>query len=200
MTRKYLAFAMLMLVSAAGYTQENDPHLPVFEFGPKLGVNINKIDGQPFRQEFNYGYNAGVFAALKLGKNWQLAPEVLFNQYTTRTDTSFNNIFDVKNVSHVKLNYLSLPVLLNYCPSKVFAFQFGPQFGVLIDHDQSLVQNGKQAIKNGDLSLLGGVQISIANFKLNGRYFIGLNDISDASNSSKWRNQGFQLSVGWRII
>ena len=200
MTRTYLAIVMLMLISVAGYTQENDPHLPVFEFGPKLGVNINKIDGQPFKQEFNYGYSAGVFAAVKIGKTWQLAPELVFNQYATRTDTAFKNIFDVNNVSHVKLNYLSLPVLLNYCPSKVFAFQFGPQFGVLLDHSQSLVQNGKEAIKKGDLSLLGGIQLSILNFKINGRYFIGLNDISDATNSNKWRNQGFQLSVGWRII
>jgi hypothetical protein len=31
---------------------------------------------------------------------------------------------------------------------------------------------------------------------LNGRYFIGLSDINDLTNDSKWRNQGFQLSVG----
>jgi len=200
MTRKYLALALLTFVSAAGFAQKNDPNLPVFEFGPKLGVNITKIDGQPFSKEFDYGYNAGVFAAIKLGSKWQFAPEVLFNQYSTKTDTAFGNIFDTKNLSHVKLNYLSIPLLLKYCPSKVFAFQAGPQFGLLIDHDKSLVQNGKQAIKNGDLSLLGGVQLSIANFKINGRYFIGLNDISDATNSGKWRNQGWQLSVGWRII
>ena len=66
---------MLMLVSAAGYTQENDPHLPVFEFGPKLGVNITKIDGQPFKQEFNYGYSAGLFAALKLAKTGSWPPK-----------------------------------------------------------------------------------------------------------------------------
>src|SRR3954469_2564046 len=133
MIKSYFAIAILVLVSAAGYSQESDPHLPLIEFGPKLGVNITKIDGLPFKQEFNYGYNAGVFAALRIGKNWQLAPEVLFNQYATRTDTAIGNVFDVKNVHHVKLNYLSLPVLLNYCPSKFFAFQFGPQFGVLID-------------------------------------------------------------------
>ncbi|MBS1567037.1 MAG: PorT family protein, partial [Bacteroidetes bacterium] len=131
MIKTYLAAAVLLLVSVAGYTQENDPKLPFFEFGPKIGVNINKIDGQPFKQEFNYGYSAGLFAAVKLGRHWQFAPEVLFNQYATRTDTAFGNIFDVKNVHDVKLNYLSVPVLLNYCPSKVFAFQFGPQFGVL---------------------------------------------------------------------
>ncbi|HEY4150516.1 MAG TPA: porin family protein [Chitinophagaceae bacterium] len=196
MNRKYLVLAALIFVSAAGYSQK----LPLFEFGPKVGVNITKIDGQPFSNEFSYGYNAGVFAALRLTNRLQFQPEVLFNQYTSKTDSSFNHIFDVHNVQNVKLNYLSIPLLLSFSPTKVLSFQAGPQFGMLLNHSESLVQNGKQAIKNGDLSMLAGAQLNIANFKVSARYVIGLNDISDVSNSNMWKNQGWQLSVGFRLL
>ena len=196
MNRKCIAFAVLILVSAAGYSQK----LPLFEFGPKVGVNITKIDGQPFSSSFDYGYHAGFFADLRLTDRIQIQPEVLFNQYTSKTDSAFSHILDISNAQHVKLNYLSIPILLSYSPSKVLSFQAGPQFGILMNHSDNLVQNGKQAIKNGDLSLLGGLQLNIANFKVSGRYFIGLNDISDVNNSKMWKNQGFQLSVGFRII
>ena len=186
---------MALCITAAGFAQ-----VPFFEFGPKVGVNITKIDGQPFKNEFNYGYNAGVFMNLRLTQHIQFAPEVLFNQYSGKTDSSFHNIFAIKNAQNVKLNYLTIPLLLNICPSRIFAFQVGPQYGILLNHSMTLLQNGQQAFKNGDFSLIGGVQLSLGGVKVSGRYFIGLNDISDASNSNMWKNQGFQLSVGLRII
>jgi hypothetical protein len=79
-------------------------------------------------------------------------------------------------------------------------FQAGPQFGILINKDNDLFENGKNAFKNGDFSMLGGIQINIANFKIGGRYFIGLNDINDIDNNESWKNQGFQLSLGLRIL
>lgn len=199
MKTKLFVLALLTGVCISASAQK-DVHIPFIQFGPKVGVNIAKVDGKSFKDEFNFGFHAGVFLALKIGEQWQVQPEVLFNQLATKTDTAFGNIFDTKNLKDLKLNYLSIPVLLNYCPSKVFAIQVGPQFGLLLDKHKDLLQNGKEVFKSGDLSLLGGVQLSIMNFKISGRYFIGLADISDATNSDKWKNQGFQLSVGLRII
>jgi hypothetical protein len=200
MKSKLFALALLACVSTAALAQEKNKDIPFFQFGPKVGVNITKIDGKSFKDEFNFGFHAGAFATIKIGQEWQIQPEVLFNQLATKTDTSFGNIFNTKNLKNVKLNYLSIPILLNFSPSKVFTIQAGPQFGLLLDKHKDLVQNGKDAFKGGDLSLLGGVQLSIMNFKISGRYFIGLSDINDATSSDKWTNQGFQLSVGLRII
>ncbi|MBK8951541.1 MAG: hypothetical protein IPM85_03600 [Chitinophagaceae bacterium] len=74
--------------------------------------------------------------------------------------------------------------------------QAGPQFGVLVDQSKTVLQNGADAFKKGDFSMLAGVQLRIANFRLNGRYSIGLNNISDITNDNKWKNQGFQISAG----
>jgi hypothetical protein len=198
MKTKLFALALLTCLGTAAFAQ--DKNIPFFQFGPKVGVNIMKIDGKSFKDEFDYGFHAGAFAIIRLGNSVQVQPEVLFNQVATKTDTSFGNIFDTKNLKNVKLNYLSIPVLLNVSASKIFTIQAGPQFGLLIDKNKDLLQNGKQVFKSGDLSLVGGVQLSIASFKVSGRYVIGLADISDATNSGKWKNQGFQLSVGFRII
>jgi hypothetical protein len=60
----------------------------------------------------------------------------------------------------------------------------------------TLLENGREAFRNGDLSMLGGAQINISKLRLSGRYVVGLNNISDIDNQNKWRNQGFQLSLG----
>ena len=105
------------------------------------------------------------------------------------------NIFN--GMTSVKLDYLSVPILLNYRMGGGFiSLQAGPQYRVLIDKNNSILQNTGNAFRNGDLSLLGGVQLKAGAFRINGRYFVGLSNINDITNDSKWKNQGFQLSVG----
>lgn len=170
-------------------------------FGIKAGTNISKIDGKSFKDEFQYGYLLGGFAEVGLGGKLSLQPEVLFNQYKTKVDTTFNAIY--QNALHdvtsgdVKLNYLSIPLVLNYKLGNVLSLQAGPQFGILMNQDNTLLENGKNAFQNGDFSMLGGAQISISKLRLTGRYAVGLNNINDIDNKDKWRSQAFQLSAGF---
>ncbi len=176
--------------------------LPVFaqfHVGVKAGANVTKVEGKSFKDEFRSGYALGAFAEIKLSKKLYLQPELLINQYNTRLDTSYNNLLGnvFNGLTSVKLDYLSVPILLNYRLGGGFiSLQAGPQYGILIDKNNSLLQNTGNAFRNGELSMLGGVQVKAGAFRLNGRYFIGLSDINDLTNDSKWRNQGFQLSVG----
>lgn len=191
--------AMLALLAFAipGHSQG---HVPAFQLGVKGGVNISKVDGDAFSNEFQYGYHAGAFAIVKLSDHVQIQPELLFSQNNTRIDSSFGNVFHVSNMKDVSLNYLTIPLLLNLSPSKIISFQVGPQFGILMNQHQTLFENGKDAFSNGDFSMVGGVQLNLAWIKLSGRYMVGLNNINDVTNNSKWKNQGFQLSAGFRII
>ena len=45
-------------------------------------------------------------------------------------------------------------------------------------------------------SMLGGVQVKISKFVGSARYVVALKNLSDIDNQEKWKNQGFQLSVG----
>ncbi|MEO8583100.1 MAG: porin family protein [Flavitalea sp.] len=173
-----------------------------FHIGVKGGVNMFKIDGKSFSDEFKYGYNAGAFAEINFSKKFGIQPEVLWNQAQTRTTEHFKDVYNqgFSSFKNVKLNYLSVPLLLSFRPSKIITFQAGPQFGILINHSEDLLMNGKNAFRSGDLSLLGGVQLNLGGLKVGGRYVAGLSNINDIDNQEKWRNQGFQLYVGFRII
>lgn len=193
-SKVFLAVA-LMLFSGAAMAQ--------FNIGVKGGVNITKVDDKAFRDEFTYGYHLGGFAEVGLGKRLKIQPEVLWNQYNTRADTAFRNIYanalDFSNYRDVKLNYLSVPILLSYKLGNVLSLQAGPQFGILLNQDKTLLENGKEAFSSGDFSMLGGVQLNVSKLRLSGRYFVGLNNISEIDDDSKWRNQGFQISAGFAL-
>ena len=172
-----------------------------FTGGIKLGANLTKIDGKTFKEEFRTGYLVGGFAMIGLGEKFALQPEVLWNQTNTRTDTSVKQIpsdaLSSFTKGEVKLDYLSIPIMLNYkLIGNVLALQAGPQFGVLINKDKNLLQNGKEAFKNGDFSVAGGAQVKTSKFVGSARYVVGLNNLNDLDNQDKWKSRGFQLSVG----
>lgn len=170
-----------------------------FHLGIKGGANITKVDGESFKNQFRYGYHLGGFAEIRMGNKFVLQPEVLFNQYATKLDSSYKNVYDdvFGGNSNIKLNYLSIPIVINYkLIGSFLSLQAGPQFGILIDQSKTVLQNGGNAFKNGDLSMLAGLQFKIAALRINGRYAIGLNNISDLPDDNKWKSQGFQVSVG----
>lgn len=191
MKTKLLTLAALVLLSQAAMSQ--------FHLGVKAGANVTKVEGKSFKDEFRYGYHLGGFAEIRLGNKLVLQPEVLFNQYATKVDSNYSHIYqDIFNGNaNVRLNYLSIPIVLNYkLIGNFLSLQAGPQFGVLIDKNKNIFQNGGNAFKNGDFSMLGGVLMRMGPVRVSGRYAIGLNNISDLPDDGKWKNQGFQVSVG----
>lgn len=169
-----------------------------FSIGAKAGANIFKVDGKSFKDEFTYGYHLGGYVSIPVGGRFSVQPEVLFNQYQTKTDSSFKAIYQnaLSGDNNIRLNYLSIPLLLNYKLGSFLSLQAGPMFSVLMDQSKNLLQNGQEAFDKGDFSMLGGAQISLGKIKVNGRYVIGLNNINDIDNRDQWKNQGFQLSLG----
>jgi hypothetical protein len=170
--------------------------------GIKAGANIGKIEGKGFKDEFKFGYSLGGFAELYFNQKWGIQPEVLWNQYQTRTSNDFDEVIPdgTNDFKNVKLNYLAIPLLLNYRPAQFLTLQAGPQFGILMNKDAGLIENGRQAFKNGDFSMLGGVQLNIGGLRLGGRYQIGLYNINDLDNNNKWKNQGFQIYAGLKLL
>ena len=172
-----------------------------FRLGAKAGANLVKVDGKSFKDEFRYGYHLGGFAEIVLTKDKKLTlqPEVLFNQYSTTLDSNFKSVYENvinSNQSHVKLNYLSFPILLNYKLIGPVYLQAGPAFSVLMDQNRNFLQNSGDAFKKGDFSMIGGAQVRLAKLYLSGRYVVGLANINDIDDQDKWKSQAIQLSVG----
>lgn len=196
MKSKSIVLSLLLVSFAVIHSQAQGVHL-----GIKAGANIFKVDGQGYSEGFHFGYNAGAFAELNWNDHWGIQPEVLFNQTNYRTGSQFSSIYpDGLNDVKGKLNYLSIPLLLSYRPIKLLSIQAGPQFGILLNQDKHLVESGKEAFKKGDLSLVGGAQLNLANVAVGARYVIGLTDIKDLPEGNKWKNQGFQVYAGFRFF
>ena len=173
-----------------------------FKVGIKGGANITKVDGQAFDEQFRYGYHLGGFAEIGLGKKLRLQPEVIFNQYATTLDSSMNVIYHNiinSNQSKVNLNYVSIPIILSYKLLGPIYLQAGPQFAILVDQNKNFLQNGANAFKKGDFSMLGGVQLKLLSLRVTGRYIIGLSNINDITSQDKWKNEGVQLSLGFAL-
>ena len=194
---KRKAFVLsLFLVFALAHTQAQGFHI-----GIKAGANLFKMDGESFDQEYKFGYNAGAFSELNFTSSWGIQPELLFNQTNYRTGTQFSDIYpDGVNGVKGKLNYLSIPVLLSFRPIPLLSLLAGPQFGILLNQDEHLVNNAGQAFKKGDLSIVAGAQLNLASIKVGARYVIGLNNINDLENQNNWKNEGWQLYAGFRIF
>ena len=193
MKTKLLTLVLSVMIFSAAHSQG-------FHLGIKGGANMNKLTGKSFNDEFSYGYHLGAFAEIGLGNKFSVQPEVLFNQFTQDTASKFSQVYKLDNLSKVKLNYLSIPILLNYRASNFFSIQVGPQFGILMDQNAKLVQNGKDAFKKGDFSMLGGVQLKFSSIRIYGRYAVGLSNLNDIDNQDKWKSQSFQVGVGLAIL
>ena len=169
------------------------------KLGVKMGATTYKIDGVSFSDQFKWGYHVGGTAELMFSKTFGIQPEVLFNQSNTQTGYSFDTLYRSLNpgtIKGVKLNYMSIPVLLNWRPSPFITFQAGPQFSILMSKERTLLKDGQEAFKHGSVSMLGGVQLNILSFRIYGRYGVGLTNLNNLVNSSdKWKSRGFQFGA-----
>jgi hypothetical protein len=190
---KLLSLSMLCLLFSKA------THAQALKLGVKAGANINKISGKTFKEQFTFGYQIGGFAEIRLSPKFALQPEVLFGQVNLDTSSNFSSIYQFNNVSKIRLNYISIPLLLNYKAGKILTLQAGPQFGIVRDNTKNLLKNGADAFKKGDFAMLGGVQLHLSNFRIYGRYAIGLSNLDNIGDKDKWKSQSVQLGVGFTL-
>ncbi|MFT3908550.1 MAG: porin family protein [Ferruginibacter sp.] len=169
-------------------------------FGVMAGIDLNKLKGKSFDEEFKLGYNAGAFVEIKIQKIG-IQPEVYFSQSSGQSRKNISSDAVLYGVNtKVHLNYLNIPILVNYYFNPNVALQFGPQYSILFNENVSAIQNGENAFKKGDFSLNGGLQFKISRFRVYGRYIVGLNDLNDVTNNEKWKNQVVHLGLAYTIL
>lgn len=194
MKKSFLAVIALTLIAITSNAQG-------VRLGAKLGANLNKVTGKSFSDEFDLSYHAGGFLEIDFSKKLGIQPEVYFNQATTTRTSGFNSIYTANPNANtnIKLNYLSIPILLRYNVGKIVTLQAGPQFSILMNNDKTLLQNGKSAFDDGDFAMAAGLTLNLKMLRVYGRYNVGLNNINDIDNQDKWKNQQLQLGLGLRL-
>ena len=189
--KRLFLFSILVFSAMYGKTQG-------FSFGPKLGANITGISGLQFNKGFEFGYHVGGFAEVMLSEKIGIQPEVLWSQTSLTTSSSLSDLYSTSlpELTKIKLNYISIPLLLNIRPAKFITFQVGPQFGILQDKKNSVATNVQSAFKSGDFSMIAGVQLKLLAFRIYGRYAIGLTNINELPDQDAWKSRTLQLGIG----
>jgi hypothetical protein len=171
------------------------------KIGPTFGANLQKIDSKSFKDGYQLGYYAGAFVELKLGSRFQLQPELIFSE--TKFDQAdefrdvYKNLLNVDSLSKIKMQQLSIPVLLNFKIANILAIQAGPQFSLIMDKNKTLLKNSGDAFTDGDFAMVGGVKLMLGKLRVTGRYVLGMNNINDINKEDKWKSQTAQLGVGF---
>lgn len=205
MKRIALITSCTILFSLLATAQKNLERENFFRVGLNAGLNINKITGRSYKDEFRYNYALGGFLQFNLTDRFGLQPEIHFVQSSAEQTNDFSDIYDDLTVggsssqAKAKLNYLKIGGLanINVGPSKRVKLQVGPQWGLLMSENvDSLRSDAGNIFKKGEFSLAGGILIQLPLIHIGGRYELGLTNINDIDNQDKWKTQGFQLFIG----
>ena len=145
--------------------------------------------------------------------------EALFSQNTYVTGNKFNEIYkdayqtgkDSVKGGSFKVNYLSIPVLLNIKLFSRATIQLGPQFsGVASVQDKDeLLTDARSLFKNSFDGVIG-VQLNLpAHLNIAARYVVGLSNINDGDGQTNsagltiddaWKQRSLQLTLGYSIL
>src|SRR5258705_1783316 len=174
----------------------------LFRWGFKAGLNLNKMEGRSFKDEFNYNYSLGGFMQLNITRKFGLQPEINFVQTSAEQSNDITVIYDDLFLDgeqkKAKLDYLKFAGLLNIDigPSQRVKLQLGPQWGMLVSEAVDSLKSPKDVFKIGEHSVLGGIMIQLPLIHIGTRYEIGLTDINGIDNQDQWKSQAWQFFVG----
>ena len=190
MKAKLIIFAATLFLGTSAFSQR-------FTLGIKGGVNMGKLSGSTFTDKFTMGYQIGGFSTIPIGEKFGIQPEVMFNQTNLDTASRFSEIYpEFSKMNDIQLNSLTVPIMINYNMNKFMTLQAGPQFGVIIDQNKNLLQNGEAAFKSGNFALAGGLQLKISKIRIYGRFVGGLTNLDNVGNKESWKTASIQLGVG----
>jgi len=205
---KRLLIFFLIFTSANVFSQgkkfdPNADHENFFRIGAKAGVNVNKINGQAYKDGFNYNYLLGVFMQFNFSKTFGLQPEFNFvqssSEFTNSSSTIYDDLFLDGSQKKAKLDYLKVPLLLNINvgPSKRVKLQVGPQYGNVLKQTVDSLKSTGDIFKKADWSAVGGLWLQIPFINLGARYEVGLTNLNDIDNQQKWKSQAFTIFAGF---
>lgn len=130
--KKILLSAALGIVSYFSNAQTGVDH---FSFGIKGGLNLASVKGSDVEGTSSLlGFHGGVQAKIPLTKEFSVQPELFYSAEGTKMKIEAQGDGDeiITATAKTHLNYLNLPILLQYQHSSgVFAIT-GPQIGYLL--------------------------------------------------------------------
>ncbi len=167
-----------------------------FNIGVKGGLNAYTTSNEDISKvEPKLGLHLGLIGHAHLGGQLAFQPELVFSMQGSKYTAGGTDV-------NLNLNYINIPLIVQYMYDNGFRLQAGPQIGILASAKtkiNSTVLDVKDDFETIDFGI--GVGMSYVNpatdFGFDIRYNHGLSNITkDASNSF---NRGIQLGVFYLI-
>ena len=198
---------LLLVTSLAAFSQRNKKNdfekENFFRVGFNAGININRILGKSFTDEFSFDYGLRGLMQFNFSRKFGLQPEVGFVQSSSTQSNDFSDIYDDialggDQIKKAKLDYLKIGSMLNYNlgVTQRIKLQFGPQWVMLLQEKVDSLKTSQSIFKNGDFSLAAGIMFQLSFVHFGGRFEQGLTNVNDIDNRDKWTSQAFQIFAG----
>ncbi len=145
------------------------------DFGLKLGFNFANVSGiDDFEQRT--GLSAGVFAGARLGDKLGLQVDALYSQQGAEVGATYSDI-----VQDFNLDYISIPVVVKYYLTDNLNIHAGPQIGILLNDETSVVGQVFENIEADTVDWLGTLGIGLdlpLGLRAEARYSFGLTRVN----------------------
>ena len=184
--KKLMMVAALMLVSIGMYAQNEVGQITL---KPMAGVNIATIT-KAMEQERRVAAIAGVEGEYGLPANFSVSAGLLYSQQgATHYGIS------------MKLDYINIPILLNYYVYKGLAVKAGvqPGFNVSSKIENSSNKAGEYNTNSFYFSIPFGVSYEYLNVVLDARYHFGLTRLYKDDSWPTEKNKFFTFTVGYKF-
>ncbi|WP_066401427.1 porin family protein [Flavisolibacter tropicus] len=160
----------------------------------KAGANLAdlKLEGvDNSATDMRIGFHGGLGAHFHLAPEWALQPELLYSQEGAKIEND-----------KVKLDYINIPLMLQYMFDNGFRVEAGPQFGFLVnskyEFENGSERNLDEQYKTPNVGMGFGVNyLSYSGLGVGARYNLGLSNIGEGSTDIKTRT--LQLSLFYML-
>lgn len=189
--KKLCLFVSISLIGAAAMAQTQTT------LGIKAGLNVANVSVQPqdFQKASLMGFHGGLLAHIHVSPELGIQPEVLY---------SGQGFKDESNGTDWKLNYVNVPVMVQYMFDNGFRIEAGPQVGFLLDGKVDAKDGHPLDVSNDlkkvDASMGVGLgYLTYSGLGIEGRYNIGLTNINKDPYGNKIQNRVFQVGLFYML-
>ena len=185
------------------------------QFGLKAGLNVSDINNGASGTDMKAktGLYVGVTATIPVSDEFSVQPELIYNQLGAKT-----NLYDfggiIGNVSTTtKLDYISLPVMLQYNFPSNFYLELGPEFSYMVSAKQGLSTSIISPSTDINMDYLNRLNVGAGfgagynlnkNIGISARYTFGLTGLGKNGNVTDYfldsaKNNNLQVGVNFKF-
>jgi hypothetical protein len=165
-------------------------------FGLKGGLNSYALSGNVEEKSFISRPYFGVFSKISITEQFSIQPELLYSKQ--------GNGYEEDGMKQsINMDYINIPMMLQFNTKSGFAFEAGPELGFLMKakykENGTVKRDVKNEYKSTNFSIgLGLVYTTKIGLGFGFRYNIGLSNISAVANTVS-KSTGGSLGISYKF-